>query len=553
MNEVRFASEPEVEGAIEAAYDKLNSADTAEQQAGCEYIGEHFGADAEAKLRAMLAPIAPALKPKPIIIDTKRTVLTEPRAEPKVQPAAKPMNAPTPNPPAGVLVDMGAPYEVARRFVLDRYSLNGIATLRWWNAEWRKWTGTHYAAMEEDALRAEIYQFLAKANYCKFDPAPKHVNAVVDAIKAWVLLIADVEVGAWLGEGAAPWGDEPTICCKNGVLRLSDGELWKHDPKLFALNVIETEYKPEAQAPRWAKFLDELWDGDDATRNALQEFFGLVLTDETRFQKGFILVGPARSGKGTIARVLMHLLGRANYCGPSLGQLAQPFGMQGLIGKKLAVVPDARLDNRANRSVITEKLLSIIGEDVQDINRKNKPYWSGILRLRLMILSNELPDFKDDTGVIATRFVILQTQVSFLGREDTELETKLCAELSGILNWALVGWQRLAERRKFAPPGEGELNEELASNASAIKAFVAECCERGDGYTVTIDKTYADYRTWCEGVGARSYADRLPINQFSGKLRSAFHGQVQVIRPRDGGTRKRVFFGLRLRQKGKLA
>jgi hypothetical protein len=29
-----------------------------------------------------------------------------------------------------------------------------------------------------------------------------------------------------------------------------------------------------------------------------------------------------------------------------------------------------------------------------------------------MILSNELPDFKDDTGVIATRFVILQTQVS---------------------------------------------------------------------------------------------------------------------------------------------
>lgn len=70
---------------------------------------------------------------------------------------------------------------------------------------------------------------------------------------------------------------------------------------------------------------------------------------------------------------------------------------------------------------------------------------------------------------------------------------------------------------------------------------------------MTIDKTYADYRTWCEGVGARSYADRLPINQFSGKLRSAFHGQVQVIRPRDGGTRKRVFLGLRLRQKGKLA
>jgi hypothetical protein len=32
--------------------------------------------------------------------------------------------------------------------------------------------------------------------------------------------------------------------------RLSDGKLWPHDPKLFTLNVIETEYRPEAVAPR---------------------------------------------------------------------------------------------------------------------------------------------------------------------------------------------------------------------------------------------------------------------------------------------------------------
>ena len=99
------------------------------------------------------------------------------------------------------------------------------------------------------------------------------------------------------------------------------------------------------------------------------------------------MVGPARSGKGTIARVLKRLLGPNSYCGPSLGQFADQFGMQGMIGKKLAVVSDARLDNRANRSVITEKLLSVIGEDVQEINRKNRDYWSGRLPLRMMILA----------------------------------------------------------------------------------------------------------------------------------------------------------------------
>ncbi len=231
---------------------------------------------------------------------------------------------------------MDAPYEVARRFLLDRYHQGGVATLRWWCGEWRKWNGTHYAVMEEDELRAELYRFLARANSGKFDPTPKHVNAVIDGIKAWVMLSAEIEVSTWLDDGEAPWGDEAIICCKNGVLRLIDGQMWPHHPRLFALNVIETEYRPEAQSPRWEQFLDELWANDQASRDALQEFFGLVLTDETRFQKAFILVGPARSGKGTIARVLMHLLGRNNYCGPSLSQLAQQFGMQGLIGKKLA-------------------------------------------------------------------------------------------------------------------------------------------------------------------------------------------------------------------------
>jgi putative DNA primase/helicase len=471
-----------------------------------------------------------------------------PEAQPEIEP--KPEPSPTmqaPKPSVAQIVDMAAPYEVARRFLVDRYTVDGVATLRWWQGEWRRWNGTHYAEVEEDALRAELYQFLARANGGKFDPAQKHVNAVVDAIKAWVFLSAEVEVGTWLGDGEAPWGNGAIVCCKNGVLQLSDGREWPHDPKLFALNVIETEYQPEAVAPRWEQFLNELWADDVETRNTLQEFFGLVLTDETRFQKGFILVGPARSGKGTIARVLMHLLGKNNFCGPSLGQLSQRFGMQGLIGKKLAVVPDARLDNRANRSVITEKLLSIIGEDVQEINRKNKPFWSGILRLRVMILSNELPDFKDDTGVIATRFVILQTLVSFLGREDTELEGKLCGELSGILNWALVGWQRLVERGKFGA-GRAELNEELSSNASVVKAFVADRCELGPEFTVVIDAAYNAYRSWCEGAGAVGWADRLPVNQFSGKLRSAFHGQIDTIRPRTGGTRKRMFKGIRLRK-----
>src|SRR5262245_10993774 len=49
-------------------------------------------------------------------------------------------------------LDMSAPYEIARRFLLDRYCVRNVLTLRWWCGEWRKWIGTHYTEIEEDAL-----------------------------------------------------------------------------------------------------------------------------------------------------------------------------------------------------------------------------------------------------------------------------------------------------------------------------------------------------------------------------------------------------------------
>jgi putative DNA primase/helicase len=425
-----------------------------------------------------------------------------------------------------------------------------IPTLRRWRGDWYRWTGTHFAESGKEALEAELYLYLSKVNNGKHDPVEKDINTVSHALGAFVLLPNEVESGTWLDDdAAAPWGEETIICCKNGVLQLKGRRFWPHDPRLFVLNALEAEYQPEAKAPRWMRFIDEVWGKDEASRDAKQEWFGLCLTDETKFQKGFIFVGPARSGKGTTAGVLYNLLGPKNYCGPSLGQLGQTFGMQGLIGKKLAVVPDARLDNRANRSVITEKLLSIIGEDVQDINRKNRDYWIGKLPLRMMILSNELPDFKDDTGVIATRFIILETKNSYLNREDPTLGDTLKGETSGILNWALDGLDRLLREGRFTSPGD-ELNEELSSNASAVKAFVVQCCELGD-FEASIDEVYKAYHEWCKGIGAQSWADRLPINQFSGKVRSAFPGQVRTTRPRDGSTRRpRWFVGVRLRRRG---
>jgi len=151
------------------------------------------------------------------------------------------------------------------------------------------------------------------------------------------------------------------------------------------------------------------------------------LGDETKYQKALGLIGPPRSGKGTIGRVLKGLLGNTGYVAIGLQTLGEDFGMANLIGKKLALVPDVKLDRRANITRIMERLLTTIGEDDQTINRKNEKYWQGKLTIRWLILGNDVPQFRgtDEAGALVARMIMIPMDENFLGREDFDL-TRNC-------------------------------------------------------------------------------------------------------------------------------
>ena len=165
-----------------------------------------------------------------------------------------------------------------------------------------------------------------------------------------------------------------------------------------------------------------------------------------------MVVGPRRSGKGTIGRVLTRLIGEHNCVSPTLAGLGTNFGLAPLIGKQLAIISDARLSGRADQHAIAERLLSITGEDGLTIDRKYAPAWTGQLSSRFLILSNELPQLADVSGALAGRFILLLLRESFYGREDQDLTSKLLNELPGILNWAIAGWAKLASFGRFRQP-----------------------------------------------------------------------------------------------------
>ena len=537
-------------------------------QPGIADKGAHRHVDsAQPEAPAMLVRREGRTKPEAVELEPK-PIGSGHVAEPKpalVEELGKKAEA-KPEPGGLVRLNLGAPYDVARTFIKravtedgeGRYAFVGEVegelvrkpTLWFWKGEFYRWNGQCYETVEPETIRSQVYDFLDRAlelNGEAVKPKPKNVNEVVDGLKAGINFGA-ADVPVWMGVEERPEA-KGLLACRNGLLEFETGKLWDHDPRFFGINSVDFEFDPRARCPRWERFLGEVWPGDGNAVETLQEFFGLWLTDETKYQKACVLIGPPRSGKGTIGRLLKGLLGRTSYVAVSLGTLGDTFGMEHLVGKKLALVPDVKLDGRANVTLVMERLLTTIGEDDQAINRKHKPYWQGKLGIRWLILGNDVPKFRgtDESGGLVQRCVMLAMEQNFFGKEDFDLTEKLLAERAGILNWAMEGWRRLKMRDRFVQPASGEeLVRKLQASTSTMGAFVDECCEVGSNEKVQCEALWLAFGEWAE---KRKLPVTLQRNTFSRMLHQVFPSIVTArpgIASNDDG-RPRWFYGVRLK------
>lgn len=446
----------------------------------------------------------------------------------------------------------------------------GLA-LRYWREQWYAWTGRAYRHLPDADLRARVTTCLkeefdrcyteALANGEEVDaPHPVTRNKVADTLQALTglcLLASSIDPPCWLGEPPLGWEADARelLCTASGILHLGrkverrDDHLAPLTPRFWTLNSVDYPYQPEAQLPdRWIDFLCGQWHhaecSDPESINLLQEWLGYCLTPDTRHEKILMLVGPKRSGKGTIADVLSALIGEENVCAPTLSGLCDRFALQGLFGRTLAVIDDARLSNRTDTAVIVERMLSISGGARQTIDRKHTDPLQVRLPIRFTILTNELPNLRDASGAMASRFLILQTTKSFLGVEDKGLKADLQRPevLTGILNWSIEGYARLRARGAFVQPASSQQAiDELEELTSPVRAFVNACCALGKDAAVECKELFAAYVAWCKGE------ERPPQTQaiFGRDLKSAFSG-VKRAQVRIGAHRSHWYYGLRL-------
>ena len=348
---------------------------------------------------------------------------------------------------------------------------------------------------------------------------------------------------AWLQpSGALDRYDSTTVACRNGLLDVTTRKLSSHSPLFFNTCAVPFDYDPDAPEPaEWLQFLGELWPDDPDSIALLQEWFGYVLSQRTDMHKILLMVGPQRGGKGTIARILTKLFGKEHVAGPTLSSLTTNFGLEPIMDKTLAIVADARLHSQSHQ--VVERLLSISGEDTLTVDRKYKEALEVRIPARFMLVSNEAPRLSDSSGAMAGRFESLVLTRSWMGKEDRTLEDRLTAELTGILNWALDGLDRLTAQGRFTrPTSAAEMRDTLAKMGSPVRAFVEDMCFLDADRQVRVTDLYSSWRGWCMTHGHMAGSEAT----FGRDLSSAYPTEVKRTRPTENGRRVYVYEGIGL-------
>ncbi len=315
------------------------------------------------------------------------------------------------------------------------------------------------------------------------------------------------------------------INLQNGVLNLDTLELESHSPKHYCSSVIETNYDVNSKCPRWLKFLNQIFNQDQERIDLLQEFFGSCISNQCT-GKAAIFYGSGMNGKSVVAAILQSLIGENAISHLPLNQFESPFGLQGLIGKRLNVPSELET---GDYKLSTANFKAVCTGDPVHINIKYEAPIETVLNCKLLFLTNNLPDTLDTSYGFFRRLIIFPFDYTVKEDEkDMNLSDKLKSELSGILNWAIEGLERLERSNYNFTKCEAAENclKIYKNEQNNVGDFFTECFIIDNESEIRKSELYCYYTRYCflngmQSVSRRDFWVKLKSHLAQNKVRYA--------------------------------
>lgn len=330
------------------------------------------------------------------------------------------------------------------------------------------------------------------------------VNEVIAKIEASVYITTDAFFGTSYVE------DIPVL---NGILNVRTRALIPFTPEKIFFNKLPVAYDPLSQCAAIDSFLKEVF-ADASDREVFYELAGFSLLKEYRFEKAFMLVGNGRNGKGKSLELLKRLVGMDNCCSLTLQSFdVKSFQISELFRKLLNLAGDISNDDLKDTSMFK----SLTGRDIVNAKRKFLNDIKFQNYAKFVFACNELPAVYDMSRGFWDRWVLLEYPYTFVPLDEynqiPEKERGLYkirnetiidditkpAELSGLLNKALDGLDRLIKQGKFsATKGTQDIKDTWIRRANSFVSFAYENLEEGYDNHISKKELRKKYSTFCK-------------------------------------------------------
>ena len=423
--------------------------------------------------------------------------------------------------PAAVPVTVAVDHEHTRQGDLEGFRYTDLANselmVRWYGPElrfchaWRKWlcwdgrrwkvddSGAVYrravdtvrslydvaADIDDTARRTSIAEWAIKSES----------RARLDSMVALAANHADVLVQPSELD-ADPW----LLCVENGVVDLRTGKCRPHDRDDLITKIAPVHFEPDAPAPRWTKFLAEVFEPHPDLVSFLQRAVGYSITGITREECLFLLHGTGCNGKGTLIKLVDTVLG--DYAGTadfsSFIQRRDDSGPRDdiahMAGKRLVAAQESR-----EGAALAESLLKwLTGGDKVRARRLYENSWEFTPTHKIWLATNHKPRVRGTDPAIWSRIKLVPFDVSFEGHEDRNLKDALGDEREGILAWCVAGCLAYLRDGLAFPESVTAATAEYRHESDQAARFAEECGVVGEYSRARFRDLYGALKKWCE-------------------------------------------------------
>lgn len=332
--------------------------------------------------------------------------------------------------------------------------------------------------------------------------------------------------------------DTQYINVLNGLLDWKKRELVPHTADLFTTIQLPVMYNPKAVAPNVQRFFTDVVPGD--TLLTIYEWFGYSMLPITKFEKAVILEGSGSNGKSKFIELYERFIGTENISNVPLQDLEHNrFKLAQLYGKLANTFADIPASALEKASVFK----TVVSGDRTSAEFKGRDSFDFKPFARLVFSANEMPRSSDLTFGFFRRLIIIPFPNKFGEggqQSDPNIMNKLTTEeeLSGLLNLALLGLQRLEANGAFT---ENETTKEAIKRyrieIDNVATFIEECCTIKEAASVERTGIYKKYTAWCIESGYKA----LGKSKFFSRLENTV--TVSIYKPH-GGSRRYKGLGL---------